>query len=76
MLGLTFKKTIGGHDFRFEQVLLENNEPLFFITSTQLSFFMYKHSSGKWLILYHNLLDKELLKLESEFSATLGERGY
>lgn len=78
MLGLTFKKTIGGYSFRFEKVVLESNDPLFFITSIDIdgSFFMYKHNNGKWLILYHNLVNKDFLQLEHEFSEALGERGY
>lgn len=78
MRGETIQKHIREYDFTFEKLILKNNEPLFFITSNmpgERSFFMSR-INGKWQILYHHILGKEVLKLETELAEVIAEAGY
>lgn len=78
MRGETYNKHIAGFDFTFEKLLLKNNEPLFFVTSNmpgERSFFMSK-MDGKWQVLYHQILGKEVLKLENQLAEAIAEAGY
>jgi hypothetical protein len=78
MRGETFDKYAGGYVFTFEKLTLKNNEIIFFVTSnmpSERSFFMSK-INGYWQILYHNMLGKELLKLESELAEAIADMSY
>jgi hypothetical protein len=79
MRGPNFTEQVGGIDFCFEELKLNNNEQLFFVSSNmqnERSFFMSKSKNGIWMILYHNILGKEVLKLEPDLSDILKERGF
>lgn len=79
MRGYHFKTTIAGFDFWFEKLTLKNNEQLFFVSSNiqdERSFFMSKSTEGSWMILYHNILGKEVLLLEHDLSEAIREQGY
>ena len=78
MRGEIFKKHIEGYDFAFEKLMLNNNEPLFFITSNmpgERSFFMSR-IKGEWQVLYHHILGKEVLKLERTLAEAIADAGY
>jgi hypothetical protein len=79
MRGPNFREQVGRFDFCFEELKLNNDERLFFVSSNmqnERSFFMSKSKEGKWMILYHNILGKEVLSLEHDLSEILIERGF
>ncbi len=74
----TFIKGIGTYSFIFEKLVLRSNDAVFFISNDMpgaRSFFMSK-IEDRWQILYHNLLSRHLLKLESELAAAIMNKGY
>jgi len=78
MRGETYMKHIGDYDFTFEKLLLKNNEPLFFVTSNmpgERSFFMSR-IDGRWQVLYHHILGREVLKLELQLAEAIADAGY
>ncbi|MBL7682488.1 MAG: hypothetical protein JNK00_03920 [Flavipsychrobacter sp.] len=78
MRGEIFKKNIRGYNFSFEKLMLTNNETLFFVTSNmpgERSFFI-SLINGRWQILYHNILGREVLSMELQFAEALKEEGY
>ncbi len=75
----TFEETVAGHSFSFEKLKLGDDELLFFVSTDMTnarSFFMSKTAKGEWIILYHNILGREVLRIESSLSQLLRERGY
>ncbi len=70
-----FTKTIQCIDFSFEKKELKNDEFIFLVQSSSLSFFMSKMSDGIWQVLYTSCLH-DVLHIEHELRATLTENGY